>query len=659
MRFLLFLFLLFPIAVSADAGHIVISEIQTYGVTSKDDFVRLYNSTANPVDISGWKLKKKTASGSEYNLVSSFEEGTIVPADSDFLITHKTDYQGAEPADATFSGATYSIADTNIILLYNNEGVLVDSKTADGAQETNSPETPSEPEISDDQRAPINSGDIVINEVVPNPQEGKEWIEFYNTTDTIINVEGWKVKDGSNEIYTLVGAIYPHSFITIEINNRLNNGGDVIYLSDAARYSISQLAYGDWREAQIKAPEKGQSISRLPDGDYAISNHPTKNYENQISSNYPQLQLMPTSTIVVSETEDVQEYIIINEIFPNPEGSDIEKEWIELFNGSINDINLGGFFIDDEEGGSKPHQIPNDTIIRSNDFLLFPRTKTNIALNNDTDSVRILDSDKNEIINVEYDGAKEQMSYAYINDEWRWTSNITPLKKNLLQIIEKSTTQTSVSAPNTATGLVVVPPNLFSTRIMYIDGLQLYMHTAEWPELNIGDKIRVSGTPSTYYNEPRLKLKDKNFITVLSKGNSVVPEKIIGDDIDEEYIGKLITVEGETIESSSTKLYLDINGLEIPIYNKTDLKFSEYQEQDILEVTGILSIYKDDYRIIPRDKNDIKIIKTTNLKNTSTESNNNYLIQYIISTLIIGSITGGIYLRKRKKIKNSNQIEIQ
>jgi len=47
--------------IKAAASHVVISQIQVAGTTnSNDEFVELYNPTDSSVDLTSWKLKKRT-----------------------------------------------------------------------------------------------------------------------------------------------------------------------------------------------------------------------------------------------------------------------------------------------------------------------------------------------------------------------------------------------------------------------------------------------------------------------------------------------------------------------------------------------------------------------------------------------------------------------
>ncbi|MEK7508902.1 MAG: lamin tail domain-containing protein, partial [Patescibacteria group bacterium] len=61
---------------SAAAGHVVISQVQITGGSGQTtrDFIELYNPTETTLDLSGWKLRKKTKTGTESS-VRVFESG--------------------------------------------------------------------------------------------------------------------------------------------------------------------------------------------------------------------------------------------------------------------------------------------------------------------------------------------------------------------------------------------------------------------------------------------------------------------------------------------------------------------------------------------------------------------------------------------------------
>ncbi|MFH1049122.1 MAG: PKD domain-containing protein, partial [Patescibacteria group bacterium] len=106
------------------AGHLVISEIQIGGASATDEFVELYNPTGSVINLSGWRLTKKTASGTTVaNLLTAFPDKNI-PAFGYFLITHSTGYDGAVAADAVYSTSS-SLSSDNTIILYSDAGNTV------------------------------------------------------------------------------------------------------------------------------------------------------------------------------------------------------------------------------------------------------------------------------------------------------------------------------------------------------------------------------------------------------------------------------------------------------------------------------------------------------------------------------------------------------
>jgi len=111
--------------------HIVISEVQIAGVSATDEFVELYNPTDKPINIAGWRLSRKTASGNLSNLLTSFPDVSI-PEYSFFLIVHPSGYKGAVLGDATYSTGS-SIASDNTLILFSDAGQTIVDKVGLGS----------------------------------------------------------------------------------------------------------------------------------------------------------------------------------------------------------------------------------------------------------------------------------------------------------------------------------------------------------------------------------------------------------------------------------------------------------------------------------------------------------------------------------------------
>ncbi len=128
--------------------------------------------------------------------------------------------------------------------------------------------------------------------------------------------------------------------------------------------------------------------------------------------------------------------VTINEFVPNPVGKDAGDEenpgeWIELYNDSDQIVNISDWQLDDEDGGSKPFVFPENTLISPKGFLVFSRQTTNIALNNDSDKVRLLLSTGIIFQEVSYEKAKEGLSSALTPQGFVW-STPTPGLPNIV-----------------------------------------------------------------------------------------------------------------------------------------------------------------------------------------------------------------------------------
>ncbi len=129
-----------PVAPSSSvANHIVISEISAgTDASAEDEFVELYNPTDAAVDLVGWSLKKKTASGAETNLVSKAAFSGIIAPKSFFLIAHQK-YSGAKTADLIYSANSQNLAyASNTAVIYNANDQTVDEVVWDGISKNGS-----------------------------------------------------------------------------------------------------------------------------------------------------------------------------------------------------------------------------------------------------------------------------------------------------------------------------------------------------------------------------------------------------------------------------------------------------------------------------------------------------------------------------------------
>lgn len=101
---------------------------------------------------------------------------------------------------------------------------------------------------------------LFINEIMPNPDTGSEWLEIYNDNDFEVNLENYKIKDDTTH-YRTIGAniISAHSYFIFMFNNYLNNDLDSITLFDNYNRQIGE-------SFSYTFTKKGLSYSKQEDG---------------------------------------------------------------------------------------------------------------------------------------------------------------------------------------------------------------------------------------------------------------------------------------------------------------------------------------------------------------------------------------------------------
>ncbi|MFH1226030.1 MAG: lamin tail domain-containing protein, partial [bacterium] len=541
----------------AQADHLVISEIQLASQSdSKDEFVELYNPTAQNINLTDWRLKKKTASGNESNLLSSFPD-IVISAKTHLLIAHKTNYQGSITADLTFSGSTYSMADNNVILLYDNNNSLIDKvglgsaidkestaadNPADGEslerkpgnnnndqdtdnnfedfflQSTPNPQNaqnstpppdqtppPDEPENSEEETPPTARPTpyflpraIIINEIVSDPADGDtEWIELINNSGKEINLSELIIEDGSGAITNLsgsLGIIGDKRFAIIKSpKGNLDNQGDIVIL----RYGelvIDQVAYGNWDDSYLgdNAP-----IARDP---YSLIRK-----QDAFDTNNDNLDWAITATLTKGQPNILTDHqqtapspyanqIIINELLPNPLG-DEANEFIELKNISGQVVDLTGWQINDNS--NKKYAINNvdfsATQIPSNGFFVLTRSKTGLALNNTGgEIVELFGPDEQIVASVKYGGGAPK------NQSYSRTSNGQWLWSQTITAGQENI----ITTPNKPPQAVINSPNeVLIGEIINFDGSDSFDpdHEAITYHWNFGDQSPASGQANPIY----------------------------------------------------------------------------------------------------------------------------------------------------------------
>jgi len=405
------------------------------------EWVELYNSGAETVELDGWVLsmrKNPTSSGKTV----TFGAGVRLDP-GDFFVIGGEEFEGADLTADLDMGDAGSNADLVQVLdcagephdtvVYgneNSEGFIDDTlavasslapKPSDGvslARVRDGEDTDlsgldfvksdeATPGASNPYTAPIECepGDLTIkiNELMPDPtgsDADQEWIELYNSSSSTVSLDGWKITwntsessggdysfgggvDVASEGFVLVGgslvADTDYS-ATISMGNATENA-DRVQLVDCEGVIQDTVVYGepndgeegdsfldDWGDVATSLapkPSGGMALARLRDGqdtemsgeDFALATEPSPGTSNPAP---PECTAGDGSAIKV------------NELMPNPEGSDDGFEWVELYNTSSSTVTLDGWMVtwNTSESSGGGYMFGSDVDIGAGDFIL-------------------------------------------------------------------------------------------------------------------------------------------------------------------------------------------------------------------------------------------------------------------------------------------------
>lgn len=570
----------------------------------------------------------------------------------------------------------------------------------------------------------INPDDLVINEVYPSPAAGgNEWVEIFNNTSSTIDLTGLyllNIDGGKYVTTTLSGLIESGAYKVIEdISGSLNNSGDTVVLRNiypagglGVLRSISETAYGDFDG------KSDASWARGSDGSYAETVTVTKGAANTIAARpakashssggggsyaaISKTEIAPSAASTSPSATDYAGQIIVNEIYPNPNGG-LDEEFIELLNLSATTIDLAGFIVMD--GSKSKHLIKSlsgassTAAIKPGGYFVFKRSESNIALNNTgVESVNLYSPDFKVLDRVEYLGENiKGVSYSRTDGgQWRWVKTATPGKKNsddelypdnenpallgdaasrikLVGVVKAAGKSAKAIQDATlerikdfsagdkvrAKGVVSVLPGVIGSQYFYIFdsnfGIQVYSNKKDFPDLQIGDYVEVAGELSDTSTGRRIKTASRDQIRFIARRDMPIAQPIAGAEIGEEYAGSLVSISGEMLEIKSRNIAIADGGDEVKVYinNQINLKDINAEPGDKITVTGIVGKTSSGYRLMPRDLKDIAVQKGEvkgDFATATDPTENNSMIYYLSAIIIflIALIMMLFYKLKRK-----------
>lgn len=349
------------------------------------DYVELHNTSAAPVDISGFMLSDKPDA-----IGYTFPQGTVIPAGGYAVCW-------CDKNDQTHAYGAFGISNdgTDTLYLYNSANVIIDRldvpvlgsnvpyiRNTQGQWARGTQLTPGYAN-TDEGYAQWLAGvstddiDVVISEVVTGGNcldadgtgRATDWVELYNQGNKAVDLTGaWLSDDPAQPVKWQIPnlILQPGAYAVIRCAGDAAQEGDANF--SLSRDGCTVLLTGVMGNLihKVQVPLLGRDISYAMEskGDFAPCADPTPGFENT-ESGYSQWL-----TAVGAE----QTQLVISEVLPANYSSPVNGQmydWIELYNPGSSAVDITGFYLSDDPDHRGKWQLP-EAIIQPGQYLVIP-----------------------------------------------------------------------------------------------------------------------------------------------------------------------------------------------------------------------------------------------------------------------------------------------
>ena len=263
--------------VNVSAQSVKMNEIYSRGVAGNLDWIEIYNPSASPVDISGFKIYDNGGqSGAKGKKL--FPAGTLIPAKGFTVIVVDT---------ATFVGDTTGFglsSSGETVWLENAAGALIDTVVIPAlGNDTSYARVPDGSSVIA-KRAQVTRGasnvQIKMNEIYSRGVAGNlDWIEIYNSSSSQIDISGYKIYDIGGQSGAKGKKLFPAGTIVASKGFTVIIVDTATFVGDTTGFGLSSSGETVWLEnatgqlidtVVIPALGNDTSYARVPDGSNVI-----------------------------------------------------------------------------------------------------------------------------------------------------------------------------------------------------------------------------------------------------------------------------------------------------------------------------------------------------------------------------------------------------
>jgi hypothetical protein len=272
-------------------------------------------------------------------------------------------------------------------------------------------------------------GDLIVTEIMFDPrssnEQDREWFEVYNTTNADIDMNGWTIGDNSSSsrdhvITSAAPVIVPANSYAVLVYNddvTVNSGITNAIYSYGAGTGNSSSGFPTWNNESTYSGNPPSSTTAdgpelfAPDGTlideieygfgYAgLNGWPAQGADEAVSyqlnadaldsaSNDAAANWAPSTNVYGNfnnndyfGTPGAANFgfssgvfapgdIVITELMIDPNGTQSETEYFEVYNTTANDIDMQNWVINDLSSSSRAHTINASVIVAANSYAVF------------------------------------------------------------------------------------------------------------------------------------------------------------------------------------------------------------------------------------------------------------------------------------------------
>ncbi len=406
---IIFFFSIVPVFVLAQSGSVVINEVAWMGTatSSADEWVELFNTTNQTVDLTGWKFYEGGGSTLIITLAGS------VSANGYYLIERTDDTTISDvTADVfgPFSGGGLSNSGENLVLK-NSVGEIIDSVNATGGWLFGDNTTKASMERKSDGTWQTNDGitkngaDAAGNPIIGTPKALNSGSPTSATTtpsgSTSQSTTG-SGSSGSTASAMLVLKAEAGADVVIETGQPIAFSGLASQGAKTYKWYLGDGSVKDGAEITQTYQFPGTYLVTLEVGNGADTN-------------------IDQSRVFVFGGK-----VIINEFFIG--AASTTGQWLELYNPNNFSADISGWIL---ENGETKFSAPNFVLIPAKDFLVLSQSVTGLDLSK-SGKIQLKYPNGFTVDVVSFDKNKLEFSANRSADGFFWSKELTPGRPNVI-----------------------------------------------------------------------------------------------------------------------------------------------------------------------------------------------------------------------------------